>query len=394
MVNLPKVGLRPRVDKERCETCGTCLRYCPGISLERSPRRPDDLESLWNVWGPIRSLWEGYAGDAEIRYLGSSGGIATAVALYCLEQEGAAGVFHIRENPDSPLENAAVFSRDRSDLLGATGSRYCPAELGSAFGRLEQMPGPCVVMGKPCDIEALVKACDNRPALKEKVFLTISIFCAGTPTLEGTVRALERMGVPREQVQSLRYRGCGWPGMMTARRRDGGPDGCLSYREAWGEILSRHGQLRCRLCPDSTGEYADLSCGDPWYQEPDGQDPGRSLVLVRTRRGEAILQRAARRKDVIVEPSRSEEVLTLSQPSLCRRHCELWGRRLAFRLCGVPFPEYAGFPLAAAWRTLPLKGKIRSVLGTLKRIVLRRYDRPQRDLYEDDVRKEAAAWNR
>ncbi len=47
-----------------------------------------------------------------------------------------------------------------------------------------------------------------------------------------------------------------------------------------------------RLCPDATGELADISCGDPWYRDVGPDDPGRSLVLVRTEAGRWALHEA------------------------------------------------------------------------------------------------------
>ena len=97
--------------------------------------------------------------------------------------------------------------------------------------------------------------------------IVIAFFCAGTPTTAGTVEMLRRMGVedPASLV-SLRYRGDGWPGRAVAVSR--GPDGAaarseLSYEQSWGEVLADHKQRRCKLCPDHTGEFADIAVGDP-----------------------------------------------------------------------------------------------------------------------------------
>jgi coenzyme F420 hydrogenase subunit beta len=48
--------------------------------------------------------------------------------------------------------------------------------------------------------------------------------------------------------------------------------------------------FRCYLCPDGATEHADISCDDPWYREIRKEEPGYSLVLVRTERGRRILQ--------------------------------------------------------------------------------------------------------
>ena len=51
---------------------------------------------------------------------------------------------------------------------------------------IQNAPAPCVFIGKPCDVAAVENVRRLRPALDEKVGLTIAIFCAGTP--EGGAR--------------------------------------------------------------------------------------------------------------------------------------------------------------------------------------------------------------
>lgn len=43
------------------------------------------------------------------------------------------------------------------------------------------------------------------------------------------------------------------------------------------------------MCPDHTGELADLSLGDAWLPELKGQKLGESLILTRTEAGERLL---------------------------------------------------------------------------------------------------------
>ena len=72
-------------------------------------------------------IWEGYAADPEIRRQGSSGGLLSALALYCLEKEGMGFVLHTGMDETKPWTNKTVQSRDRSEILARTGSRYAPA---------------------------------------------------------------------------------------------------------------------------------------------------------------------------------------------------------------------------------------------------------------------------
>jgi coenzyme F420 hydrogenase subunit beta len=325
----------------------------------------------------VLELWDGYAKDPEIRYNGSSGGVATALALYCLETGRFSGALHVRAKLDVPLQNTAVLSKTREDLLAGAGSRYSPAAPCERFDLIEQAESDCVFIGKPCDVAALRKSQSVNAALASKVGLVISIFCAATPCSQGTQVLLESLGVEPEDVAELRYRGCGWPGMTVVKLKgaNGRVTG-MSYEQSWGKILSRYGQLRCRLCPDSTGELADISCGDPWYREIEPEEPGRSLVLVRTERGRKTL-REAMDKDYIVLERVGWSILPRSQMSLLEKRRNIFGRLFSMKLLGVPTPKFRGFSLFANWRVLSLTDKIRSIGGTMRRIVWRGWFRPR-----------------
>jgi coenzyme F420 hydrogenase subunit beta len=335
----------------------------------------------------VLEVWEGYATDPEIRYKGSSGGAATALALFCLEKENFSGVLHIGASPKTPLINVPVFSQNRADLLACTGSRYAPAAPCERFDWIERAESRCVFVGKPCDVAALRKSQAVNPMLSDKVGLTISIFCAGTPVTNATYNLLDALGVKPEQAEELRYRGCGWPGKTTIRIKGSGDNREMTYKESWGGILSNYVQLRCRLCPDSTGEFADISCGDPWYREIEPDDPGWSLVLVRTECGREILRRAI--KAGYVELQRVDSsVLPLSQKALLKRRRHLWGRLLAMRILRIPVPKYKGFALFRNWLRLSAVEKTRSVGGTLKRIILRGWTKPLKPGISDNKSQE------
>lgn len=133
------------------------------------------------------------------------------------------------------------------------------------------------------------------------------------------------------------------------------------------------------MCPDGTGEFADISCGDPWYRDiPDGE-PGRSLILVRTETGRRVLHDAVRRGYLHIEPT-PDDCLRRSQPNLLAKRSALWGRLLALRMMGAPVPRYEGFYLFQNWLHSHPREKVRSVFGMVRRAVARGYARPQRIL--------------
>ena len=124
LVDVFDQGIRPIVDSVRCQKCGGCVEVCPGIGISHQSLNNRSVPELCCEWGPVMEVWEGYATDSQIRFNGSSGGVATALALFCLEKKDVSGVLHIGTKPEAPLENIAVFSKSKAELLGRTGSRY------------------------------------------------------------------------------------------------------------------------------------------------------------------------------------------------------------------------------------------------------------------------------
>jgi len=376
LVDVRDTGIRPVVNAIQCKKCGQCLKVCPGIEIAHQPSNSQTIDELTRSWGPVLEVWEGYATDPEIRYKGSSGGAATALALYCLEKEQVSSVLHIGTRHQKPLCNVPVFSKTKEELISRTGSRYSPAAPCERLDYIRDNPGSYVFIGKPCDIVALRKSQEQNEQLGNKVHLAISIFCAGTPSTEGTYGILDKLNIKADQVEELRYRGCGWPGTTYVKTKDPNDQvKQISYEQSWSEILSKYIQFRCRLCPDSTGEFADLSCGDPWYRRIKPGEPGWSLILVRTEQGRKILNKAIKKgylKLHRVDPN----TVPNSQKALLMRRRHLWGRLLVLKTIFVPAPKYVGFNLWKNWWSLPVAEKLRSLFGTLKRLLLRGWMKP------------------
>ncbi len=201
--------------------------------------------------------------------------------------------------------------------------------------------------------------------------LVLTFFCAGTPSTRGTLDLIQFMGAEPASVETVRYRGDGWPGGFKIRFKKLGSEiveKFMTYAESWGR-LTGYRSLRCNLCPDGLGRLADISCGDAW-ERMGKDDPGRSLVLVRTERGREILHRAMAAGYVELERVGSDSVMA-AQPDLLQRRREIFGRLLALKLFGVPTPEFPGFSLFRSWSRQPFGIQARTLGGTLRRVVKR-----------------------
>lgn len=355
-------GIRPVVEAGDCSGCSACVEVCPAVhSAFPSPEE----------WGPIVEMWEGYASDSEIRFKGSSGGVLTAIGAYCVEVLGMAGVLHIGQDAEEPIRNRTRLSRSREELLAASGSRYSPASVCNGLGLVEEADALCAVIGKPAEISAVANARRLRPKLDARIGVTLSFFCAESPSTGGTTALLDKMGVAPSSLSDLRYRGLGWPGHFAPTRQgDDEPCQTMTYQESWA-FLQAHRPWSVQLWPDGSGELADISCGDPWYEKPDGRNPGISLVLARTARGREIVQGAIDAGFLTLTPAERWK-LDASQAGLLKKKGAVWGRLAAMRLLGLPTPSFDGLRLFALWRKLSLNEKLRSTLGTVRRCLTRK----------------------
>lgn len=370
-------GIRPVVQAGDCENCNDCLAVCPGfVSDFQSPGvEPGvDYADLQPVWGPITGIYEGHAVDPEIRHRSSSGGALTAISIFCIEKMGMAGVLHTGADANEPVRNRTRLSCDRAAVLEGCGSRYSPASVCDGLGLLESAGGPCVVVGKPSEIAALKNAEKLRSDLRARVGLKMSFFCAETPATAGTLALLRRYGVGAGSPKWLRYRGHGWPGHFAAGTETNPLAMQLGYQESWA-FLQAYRPWSVQMWPDCIGELADITCGDPWYRAPDGVNPGSSLIVTRTARGKKIVEKAIRAGYLCAKPAELWK-LQRSQGGLTSKKGAVWGRRMAMKILGLPVASVSGLGLFRSWTALPAGEKMKSIFGTLRRVLQRGLRRP------------------
>ncbi|WP_137734831.1 Coenzyme F420 hydrogenase/dehydrogenase, beta subunit C-terminal domain [Pseudaquabacterium pictum] len=366
--------LRPHAERDLTDAEQARVRaVCPGLGLSH-PVRFEEGTRYEPAWGPVRRVSAGHAVDPDVRHRGSSGGVLSALLIHLLASRQVDFVLHVQVAPGEPLRNEAMISRTRSEVLDGAGSRYSPASPVAALPVALALPGRFAFVGKPCDVAAVRKIISQEPSLAERIPILLSFMCAGTPSQHGTSAILKQMQLVSEDVVHFRYRGDGWPGLTQARTAAGRTE-AMDYNTAWGNILNRHLQTRCKLCADGTGEFADVVCADAWYGRdgyPDFTErDGRSLVVARTVVGERLVAEA-QRASVHLEPFDPGDLRAI-QPYQHRRKSVLLARMLALRLLGGAVPSYQGLQLGQlAVRTSPV-GLAKEFLGAARRFLGNRF---------------------
>lgn len=341
---------------------------CPGIGLAQGSREGDDHP----LWGPLIALRTGASTDGNLHHHASSGGALSGLLVYLLETGTVERVVQVAASAASPIENATVESLSADDVYQAAGSRYAPSAPLSDLDRQLSRPGKFAFVGKPCDVAALRALGRHDARVVEKVAMLLSFFCAGIPSLHGTRAILDRLNVVEPSLDSFRYRGDGWPGRCTATLRDGSK-ASMSYEESWGDILTKHVQFRCKICPDGSGGFADVVCGDAWHCGDDGRPlfeeaPGRSLIISRTARGEALVRQAIAANYLTAEAAGVEEIEGW-QPSQASRKRLVLARLAGMAAAGRGLPRFRGLNLTRGALAAGMWPNARNFLGMLRRLL-------------------------
>ncbi|MDF0541259.1 Coenzyme F420 hydrogenase/dehydrogenase, beta subunit C-terminal domain [Sphingobium sp. H39-3-25] len=327
-------------------------------------------EDYHPLWGPIKWLGTGYAIDPDVRYRGSSGGVISAIAISLVERGEVDFVLATGADPSDPIGNYSGARNDRTEIIHAAGSRYAPSSPLAAIEQHLSAGRRFAFIGKPCDVAALRQMAKRDARVDALVPYMIAFFCAGVPSRKGTLKVLDALGVAHDDVEAFRYRGDGWPGLARARRHDGSEE-TMDYNSSWGNILNRHLQFRCKICPDGTGEFADIACADAWYGAdgyPDFTErEGRSLVVARTKVGETLVKSLAQEKRIAVEPLAVDEIAKM-QPYQVHRKRHIRARIAAMWLWRRRGPRYARLKLAQTARQTSILSQLRDFLGTLRRL--------------------------
>ena len=363
---------RPRQLSPVDDACEAIIaQACPGAVVAAWPKAPN----LHPVWGPYYGVYTGYATAADVRFTGSSGGAVTALAVHALTSGLVDRVIHVIADPADPAGNLVRCSTSPAEVIEGAGSRYISSSPLADIDRVLADGGSAAFVGKPCDVSALRRLALSDPRVDRYIPLMLAFFCAGIPSRHAVDRVLGAVGVPAAELAAFRYRGNGWPGQATATARDGRV-AQMSYEESWGDYLSKEVQFRCKICPDAVGGVADIACADAWYGGETGYPTfdeldGRSLIVSRTARGQAILDQAVADKAVAMVALAITEI-DLMQPSQAQRKYAVRARMAALTATLQPRPSTHGLSVEAASRLAGLKDQARNFLGTMRRIILRR----------------------
>lgn len=343
-----------------CTDCDLCVKVCPGDEFdfhEAHQKMFGESGDITNTHGHFLESTLAYATDNELRKNGTSGGLVTAILLNLLERGEIDGAVVITSDKDVLWRGKPVIARTRDEILASTKSKYAISPTNSVFSEILATPGKYALVGLPCQIHGYSKAAELDPRLRERVVLTIGLYCHAAVEHDGYEIVWNSLGKAREGASKFVSRIGKHPGTPYVLYPDGTSKPAYfpnktGYRPSSIEMINilyrLYSPARCLTCFDASSEFADIAVGDPWMAPPDGDVnfyEGWSFALLRTARGQKIYQQSLSDGAIV-----SKEV-TRNEALACNKLMSNEKRWRAFRIIethrrqGKPIPAYGPYEM-------------------------------------------------
>ncbi|SIQ34411.1 Coenzyme F420 hydrogenase/dehydrogenase, beta subunit C-terminal domain [Halanaerobium kushneri] len=338
----------PEVDNIKCIECDKCLNVCPGTSISLEGYADtlfaaDNSGNKDEVLGRYLSNYLAYAADQKLRYEAASGGLATSILIYLLEEGIIEGAVVTKMSEEDKRKSKTFIAQSAEEIKAAKNSKYCSTHPLSALKELRNFESDAkfAFVGLPCHIQGLRKLQQQEKWLRKKIIFSIGLLCTHSVDYSGTEVILDKLASGSKNIKKLEYRGSGWPGKASIEYED--HSSSIPLYDYWSPYFASYffTPYRCLSCSDLVGELADISLGDAWLKEIEAEDDlGTSIIISRTKFAEKII-REMKVNGIIAAEKISKDKIKESQKKIIMRKKHTIAYRLSlFKIFSKEVPDY------------------------------------------------------
>lgn len=229
-----------------------------------------------------------HSSDDEMRYIGSSGGVVSAIIRYAFEKGIIQNAISYEFTKNELFKPKLVSSYEEYQIVG---SIYHDVGLIKFLkDKAHEIKGKTLVVCLPCQVETIRKCLTGK---KVESFI-IALTCSAQMSKQATRFLFKKYGIVEEDIEYFRYRGNGWPSGIQIKTRTN-KYFFHNTKSIWADIFNSHlfTLKRCFSCKNTFGLKAEISVADPWLKKYiTANGIGNTLVFVNTDDGKELIQEA------------------------------------------------------------------------------------------------------
>lgn len=338
-----------------CTDCDLCVKVCPGdeFDFQKFSQEMYGKEgSFTDTHGNFIEGAVGYSSDPAIREHSTSGGIVTAILLHLLETKQIDGALVVGSSGNPLWKGRPFLARTREEILGTMKSKYAISPTNVSFAEVRESEGRYALVGLPCQIHGYLKGAMLDARLRERIVLTVGLFCHAAIEHDAFNVIWETLGDKAPRARRFISRVGKHPGSPHIELDDGTLfpvyfGNKQGYKPTSIEVINVLYRLftpeRCTTCFDALAEFADISVGDPWMAPPEDHVDfyqGYSFALVRTERGKKVYDDLVKSNKLVSIAVTRREALASNRLMATEKRWRAFRVIETHRRQGKPIPEY------------------------------------------------------
>ncbi|MDY6966094.1 MAG: Coenzyme F420 hydrogenase/dehydrogenase, beta subunit C-terminal domain [Halobacteriota archaeon] len=255
--------------------------------------------------GYYESIVSARATNKDHAKKGQDGGVVSTLLDLALKEGIIDSAVVAGKSESEPWRPEPIIATDTEDILSSSGSKYtaCPSILG-VLNAIDEGYEKIALVGTPCNIEAMrkIQSQHDNNLHADRVKLLIGLFCTEMFWYYDLIQYLKEVGVDIDDVSKFDIS----KGKFVVYTTDGKKE--LSLKELEPFVRSS-----CEVCNDFSSEFADISAGSI------GSDEGWTTLIVRTKKGEDLINLAVDRNVIETEPISSEAFSKIKKASINKK---------------------------------------------------------------------------
>jgi coenzyme F420 hydrogenase subunit beta len=315
------------------EAEGEASRVCP---FSDSAKDEDELSRLLfgketkraRYVGSYIGCYAGYVTDESIRMTGSSGALGRWLTNRLLQEQMIDGVVHVVSSNNDEGKPYFQYAIDDSRVpwdRPAT-SAYYPVTLKSVLTELYKKKGRYLVVGVPCFIKGIRLRCLEDQSLAHRIGFTLGVICGHMKSAAFAQLVGWQQGIPPHKLTGINFRGKTAGRSASTKRfiaysHEGSSDSLAGKLYGTSYSMGMFKPKACDFCDDVLAETADISIGDAWLPRYVKDYRGTSIVVVRNKTLDDVLERGVTSGELRLNALRPSKVVE-SQASGIRHRNE------------------------------------------------------------------------